>query len=78
MLEAAPKAAEKTFRSGQPRSAELFKLKLKMSMRALQFILGFILVLHYTSFKLSSTQPLNSSKQTVLGKIKTRLELCPK
>lgn len=78
MLEAAPEAAEKTFRSDQPHYAAFFKLKLKTSLRALQFILGFILVLHYASFKLSSTQPLNSSKQTVLGKIETRLELSPK
>lgn len=39
-------------------------------MQALQFILGFTLVLYYTSIKLSSAQHLNNSKQTDLGKMK--------
>jgi len=43
-----------------------------MSTQALQFTLGFVLALHYTSIKLSSTLHLNNSKQTGLGKIKTK------
>lgn len=47
-------------------------------MQTLQSILGFILVSHYTSIKLSLTQHLNNSKQTELVKIKNRLESSPK